>query len=643
MKHLTTANKSTLTACVLLLAALDPAAGQSSDLNLTPNPGPTQEAPLYLAEPLPPATAGLLSEDAESDLASAATSYRRAIQDFDRQRADAANAIFRLGEVYRKMGRTEEAKVQYARILREFPDMTELTELSQSLLFSDETAPARRSSGWAVATEWNNMTLEGGGGFGPRSAAAALPGGVQSAPPNTPVQPPDAPAQTEATVAAPVMSNALRQRYGLPPIQTQTAPTSAGNRFQPATSRQADPQRLACISNLKQLGLASIMFAADHEGHFPEDVTAVRITIADPSLLVCPADNEHTAAPDWDSFDPTSNLSYDYTGVGATSDNPTTVLFRCPIHHHVVLGDGSVQQLQATAFQNRYGTGTADPSVVAPQMNEIMRKRYGLTTQIPQPALPTQAPTATVLTIPITISREGEVHFENAAVAPDELEHALRQRLDPLGSLDRAVVSLNADDAAPFTRVAAVLDACRAAGVHQVTVGSTAQDTIRAQIKRLEAQSADLSTLAAQNMEDRHNRAQQMGRIRSDIDRARTQTTLAQQRLQALNFPPESLPTLVSQDPRYQKLKAAYESAVLDGDEEARDKALVRLREWVDKIYRPELKAEVDLAGLQQAQRQSELDMMLSLQVERETESSERNQMLLDLEEEKERLRSLLK
>jgi hypothetical protein len=47
---------------------------------------------------------GLLSEEGEGDLAAAAAAYRQAIQEFDRQRDEAANAIFRLGEVYRKMG-----------------------------------------------------------------------------------------------------------------------------------------------------------------------------------------------------------------------------------------------------------------------------------------------------------------------------------------------------------------------------------------------------------------------------------------------------------------------------------------------------------------------------------------------------------
>jgi tetratricopeptide (TPR) repeat protein len=82
--------------------------------------------------------AGLLSEEAEQDLTSAAAAHRRTIQAFDRQRTEAANAIFRLGEVYLKMGRLEEAKVQYSRIVREFPDRVRLTELSHSLLLGEE-------------------------------------------------------------------------------------------------------------------------------------------------------------------------------------------------------------------------------------------------------------------------------------------------------------------------------------------------------------------------------------------------------------------------------------------------------------------------------------------------------------------------
>jgi hypothetical protein len=58
---------------------------------------------------------------------------------FDAQRETAAQAIFGLGESYRQQKRFTEARVQYARILREFVDFPDLVRLSQKQLASTST------------------------------------------------------------------------------------------------------------------------------------------------------------------------------------------------------------------------------------------------------------------------------------------------------------------------------------------------------------------------------------------------------------------------------------------------------------------------------------------------------------------------
>ena len=90
-------------------------------------------------------TVGLMAEEVELDYAKAARLYQSVIEDFDARRQKAANAVFRLGECLRKLRLFEEAKVQYARILREFPDQVELTRLSHQLL--TQPASATASSG----------------------------------------------------------------------------------------------------------------------------------------------------------------------------------------------------------------------------------------------------------------------------------------------------------------------------------------------------------------------------------------------------------------------------------------------------------------------------------------------------------------
>jgi tetratricopeptide (TPR) repeat protein len=86
-------------------------------------------------------TRGIFEEETNVNLEAAISWYRSIVVQFDSRRATAANAVFRLGECYRKLGQIEEAKTQYGRILREFPDQADLVMLSQRHLFSSPTTP----------------------------------------------------------------------------------------------------------------------------------------------------------------------------------------------------------------------------------------------------------------------------------------------------------------------------------------------------------------------------------------------------------------------------------------------------------------------------------------------------------------------
>jgi TolA-binding protein len=76
-----------------------------------------------------------------ADPQTAAKNYEAIVSNFDRQREVAAQAIVRLGEAYRRMGRIDEARAMYARILREFVDFPDLARVSQQLL--TENAPTQ--------------------------------------------------------------------------------------------------------------------------------------------------------------------------------------------------------------------------------------------------------------------------------------------------------------------------------------------------------------------------------------------------------------------------------------------------------------------------------------------------------------------
>src|SRR5437867_2713463 len=77
---------------------------------------------------------GLFEEEANHNFAEAIQAYQSVISRFDEDRKLAGTAVFRLGEIYRKQGKTNEAYAQYERVLREFSDQSALVTLSQSYL-----------------------------------------------------------------------------------------------------------------------------------------------------------------------------------------------------------------------------------------------------------------------------------------------------------------------------------------------------------------------------------------------------------------------------------------------------------------------------------------------------------------------------
>ena len=77
---------------------------------------------------------GLFEEEANRNLDAAIASYQSLATQFDKDRQVAATAVFRLGECYRKLGKTNEAVLQYERIILEFPDQQTLATLSRQNL-----------------------------------------------------------------------------------------------------------------------------------------------------------------------------------------------------------------------------------------------------------------------------------------------------------------------------------------------------------------------------------------------------------------------------------------------------------------------------------------------------------------------------
>ena len=150
---------------------------------------------------------------------------------------------------------------------------------------------------------------------------------------------------------------------------------------------KAKAQRINCVSNLKQVGLAYRMWANDHGGKFPWDEQAppngdgtggvytphivfncLKNELNSPKVLACTSDASTTKATIWDVN--ANQVSY-FTGVGADETKPQTILsgdrnvkgsltwaatdvsgvdadWETSIHNlagNIGLGDGSVQQV----------------------------------------------------------------------------------------------------------------------------------------------------------------------------------------------------------------------------------------------------------------------------------------------------------
>lgn len=103
---------------------------------------------------------------------------------------------------------------------------------------------------------------------------------------------------------------------------------------------------IRCINNLKQLSIATRLYASDHTGIFPTNLLQLTEEITTPHLLVCPADKQRLAVTttDWAEIS-ADNITYEYLLPGAREEDSTgEPLLRCPIHQHVIMGDGSTQK-----------------------------------------------------------------------------------------------------------------------------------------------------------------------------------------------------------------------------------------------------------------------------------------------------------
>jgi prepilin-type processing-associated H-X9-DG protein len=138
--------------------------------------------------------------------------------------------------------------------------------------------------------------------------------------------------------------------------------------FDPRISKRK-AQRVNCVSNLKQIGIAFRLWQGDHGDQYPCNVStnaggamewcamdkdgfdsnavihlkAMAEELSSPKILVCPQDKKKKPAPDFNRLGP-ANVTYRFrSGTNIRETNPTEILAICPIHGNLLFCDGSVK------------------------------------------------------------------------------------------------------------------------------------------------------------------------------------------------------------------------------------------------------------------------------------------------------------
>ena len=132
-------------------------------------------------------------------------------------------------------------------------------------------------------------------------------------------------------------------------LNAPTTPVNVDTFFDEAQQRA---ERIQCVNNLKQLGLAMRLWAGDNNDKYPTSLVVMSNELSAVKVLICPGDKARQANGSllWSQFQD-NMTSYQYLAQPDDEQYPECITAFCPIHHNYLLADGSVQSINPSAIK----------------------------------------------------------------------------------------------------------------------------------------------------------------------------------------------------------------------------------------------------------------------------------------------------
>lgn len=132
-------------------------------------------------------------------------------------------------------------------------------------------------------------------------------------------------------------------------LSAKPATSGGANFFDQA---QQEAERIQCVNNLKQIGLAFRIWAGDNNDKYPTSMVVMSNELSTTKILICPSDKARQAYTSLSFAQFQDNMtSYQFIAQPDDQQFPECITAYCPIHHNYLMADGSVQQFNPGKYR----------------------------------------------------------------------------------------------------------------------------------------------------------------------------------------------------------------------------------------------------------------------------------------------------